>query len=49
MASIGRASQMAMAVLLSFSSAVAETPPAVIRIARASQPSLDSGSDRVKA
>src|SRR2546425_11828864 len=43
---MGSVSQIALAVLESFSSAEADTCPAVIRIARAIEPSLGSGSDR---
>src|SRR2546425_7404018 len=43
---MGSVSQIALAVLESFSSAEADTSPAVIRIARVIDPSLGSGSDR---
>src|SRR2546427_12224912 len=43
---MGSVSQIALAVLESFSSAEADTCPAVIRIARAMELSLGSGSDR---
>src|SRR2546430_9064410 len=43
---MGSVSQIALAVLESFSSDEADTCPAVIRIARAIEPSLGSGSDR---
>ena len=46
---MGSASQIAVAVLLSFSSAEAETCPAVIRIARAIESSLALGGEQVKA
>src|SRR5207237_5184837 len=44
-ASIGSASQIALAVAESFSSAAAEICPAVMRIARAIEPSLGSASE----